>query len=758
MKKYLAIISVLLYSFVACSDEEQPAPNPDPIPDPPKTYENFTLEDGDVKAVFQYVEGVGYAVSMVAAGEAYISKPPVCLEVYARGMQMSEWYKLNYADAVLEGKSAICRASVITKAGSCFNVTDRYIADGSKSSVRLSRSVVVSKVKDEDRAFNSYVLLGSSVAARSDNYDYFIPSILYKDASNLPPGAIGSNLSHEWILAREERAALPLAMIHHKGKGTSVSLTDINLNPATFKGDQGMSHVVNEDMEFGSLGFHLANTETSLAYCYPGTEGEYSYADGGRVDKKRWARRSHPVRSDIVHEYTLEFRFEPKADFPTAMAAHWQAAFNLYDPQLLDVDSEDVIKYCIEVLDHYYMEDNGVPGFPFSVYLPGGAVCERSYAMGFVGMQPACAFYLYRIGVETNNETYCMKGEKILDFWANNCLNDAGMPRVWWDISPWNFFRNENDIRNMQGGMEAIIGAWMLAEAHAPGSKQNWLNCCKRAADWMLAQQQVDGTWCKTFNSAGVIMDRGKFLTSNLIRFLTYMYAATGESKYKDAALKAGDFCYEEMHVPYKYIGSVIDNPYVKDRESGQKAIEAFLALYDLSGDEKWLDAASQAAYYTATYMYAWNIPVETGDTPLEWPRDKTSVGLTIIATGHSGADCGFSYNSFEYLRLYILTGNRDFLRIAELLEKNTKQTMDYDGTLGYAYRGLQTEAIRVVTPRGYGVKLWLPWVTASALDPLFKMKDAYGQVGVSKIALRPLSELKLLDKMYQKKQGMNNE
>jgi hypothetical protein len=45
-------------------------------------------------------------------------------------------------------------------------------------------------------------------------------------------------------------------------------------------------------------------------------------------------------------------------------------------------------------------------------------------------------------------------------------------------------------------------------------------------------------------------------------------------------------------------------------------------------------------------------------------------IAITIIATGHSGADCRFSYNSFEYLRLYNLTGDEYFLRIAKLLEK----------------------------------------------------------------------------------------
>lgn len=59
---------------------------------------------------------------------------------------------------------------------------------------------------------------------------------------------------------------------------------------------------------------------------------------------------------------------------------------------------------------------------------------------------------------------------------------------------------------------------------------------------------------------------------------------------------------------------------------------------------------------------------------------------------------------------------------------------MDYDGSLRYAWRGLQREAIRCVTHRGDGVALWLPWCTAAALDPLFRMEDAYGRIGVDEI------------------------
>ena len=88
------------------------------------------------------------------------------------------------------------------------------------------------------------------------------------------------------------------------------------------------------------------------------------------------------------------------------------------------------------------------------------------------------------------------------------------------------------------------------------------MDYCRRLADWMVSRQHADGSWDKAFDNGGTSIDSGKLLTSNLIRFLTYMYIVTKEECYKTAAVKAGEFCYREIHEPYKYVGSVIDNPY----------------------------------------------------------------------------------------------------------------------------------------------------------------------------------------------------
>lgn len=749
---FIAVICFLILG-VGCSDSDRfPENSPEPT-----HKENLSIGSGKPELILVWQTNKGYVVTIKGLEQKYtpVDEAAVCLEVFPSGIQSSKWYKTTYQEADKQGHALICRASITTDSGSEFAVTDTYSIDSDRNVLRLSRVIEVLKASGKDHAFNSYFIVRNETQQAISGYEYFIPSLIYKDESNLNESSIGADFTHDWILAREERMGLPLAMFRDKRSGESVALSDYNTNPATFKEDFGIGHLVNADMHFGSLGFYLDNRCPALAYCFPGSEGEHTYADGGGSRKKRWARRSHPVRNNVKHTYTLELQFRKEAGFPKALEEHWKATFDLYNPKVLEVDNEDVLNYGLEVLDHYWLKDKDAPGFPFSVRLPGGEVNEISYSMGFVGMQIPCAYYLYRKGLENNNSVYTDKGEQILDFWAENSSAQNGMPRIWWDISPWNFFRNYNDLRNMQGGLEAMILAWSYAEKHSPGSKTGWLEYCRRSADWMLEQQHADGSWDKAFDNTGTSVDSGKLLTSNLIRFLTYMYIATHDERYKAAAIKAGDFCYREIHEPYKYVGSVIDNPYVKDRESGQKIIEAFLCLYDLSSDKKWLEGAVQAAYYTVTYMYAWNIPVAERSNLMAWDGKKTTVGITIISTGHSGADCGLSYNSFEYLRLYVLTGDEYFLRIARLLEKNTKQTMDYDGTLGYAYRGLQTEALRLVTHWGDGVNLWLPWVTASALDPLFKLRDAYGDMDIERIASEPLSALKQKDALYAAHQGI---
>ena len=716
----------------------------------------------------------GYNVELVCHGESYTpeGRAMAIVETWDNAMANSHRLAVPYdsllADAAKGTLTAYATAT--TEAGSVFLFEDTYSLRTSANDatcLRLARKVSISRKATQESAFNTYVIIGKATAQKPSANEYYLPALVYRDGTNLTETSIGSDWSSRWILAREERMGLPLTMMRDTGTGVALSLTDYNTNPATDASDWGNAHLSSTAFKYASLGYCLEGNAPALAYCYPGSEGEHTYSNG--VGVVGWSRRSTPISKFNKHTYTVEIRATASDNFADAQRDHWRAAFDLYSPDELDLDSRDIMDASIATLDHYWLKSAGAPGFPFSVYCKSGKVCETSFDMGFVGMQASCGYYLYRYGLDHGNETCRKKGEQVIDFWATRSANAAGMPRVWYDIDPWNSFRNYNDLRNMQGGMEAVLLAWMCAEAAHPGSHANWLKFCKRAADWMVSQQKTDGSFPKAYDNDGAIVDNGTYLTSNILRFLTAMYGVTANKAYRTAVTKAANWCVTNITTKYKYVGSVIDNPYVMDRESGQKMIEAMLAAYDLTADQKYLDAAQKAAYYTVGYMYAYNIPWESGTTlSMPWPKKKSTVGITIIATGHSGADCGFSYNSFEYLRLFNLTGDEYFLRIARLLEKNTKQTMNYDGSLGYPQRGLQREAIRCVTHRGDGVELWLPWCTAAALDPLFRMEDAYGEVGIDRLlpatpaegqtrgGARPASPRRHLDESrYVRKLGM---
>lgn len=59
----------------------------------------------------------------------------------------------------------------------------------------------------------------------------------------------------------------------------------------------------------------MASQSPALVYCFPGSEGEHTYADGGGSRERRWARRSHPVRVGVEHAYMLELQFKKEAAF-----------------------------------------------------------------------------------------------------------------------------------------------------------------------------------------------------------------------------------------------------------------------------------------------------------------------------------------------------------------------------------------------------------------------------------------------------------
>ena len=70
---------------------------------------------------------------------------------------------------------------------------------------------------------------------------------------------------------------------------------------------------------------------------------------------------------------------------------------------------------------------------------------------------------------------------------------------------------------------------------------------------------------------------------------------------------------------------------------------------------------------------------------------------------------------------------------MGRLLLCDTKQMLDWDGTLGYASPGLQNEALSLPPLRGHGVAHWLPWLGVAQLEPLLRLRDVFGSFDIER-------------------------
>lgn len=684
---------------------------------------------------------------------------PVSLEV--KGKKMSG----KYFSCELINDSLFCKASILTTRGSDILVTDKYFSKG-EGKFELQRKLDFITAMSLDSHFNSlFGFITDSLAIRLSKNEYFIPGVWYKGnftaAGNLPPGTPASNDIYHYY--REDRITLPLVMFRNPADGLTVSIIHKDSPNETVLQDANGIYI-NENYQYGSLGIKRENDTIYTAFVYPGSEYERTSGKGYRF---------HPVKKGIKHEYHLEISFSTTPSYATAVKNTWNRAFDLYNPKIYPVDLSSTYDGLIETLLTYYVPNNTMggirdaAGFPFQVSLTTFEPVGIDYQMGFVGMQIATGYYLYREGIEKQNAITKDKGAAVLNFWADNSLTTLGFPRTWYDPGlngNKGTFRGGSDLRVTTGGMEGLIAAWSFAKRNGI-DHPSWIDACKKFGDWLVVNQNTDGSFYYSYDQNTIVDGKhpvsnyNKYLTICAVRYLVELYIATGVETYRTAAIKAGEFAYKNIHEKYIYVACVVDNPKTIDSESGQMALNAFLSLYDLTRESKWLAAAEQAATYTESWVYSYEIPVEkdiTGTTA--FPKDRSIVGQHLIAVGHSAADLGFAWSSFAFYRLYLETGNEHYLKVARIAAHNTKQSMNWDGSLYPGHpKGLQLEAFQVMIPRRRdGILTTLNWNYAAHLDPMFRMKDAFGTPDLEVVEQMTWNERLRLNNIYSKVQSAN--
>ena len=282
----------------------------------------------------------------------------------------------------------------------------------------------------------------------------------------------------------------------------------------------------------------------------------------------------------------------------------------------------------------------------------------------------------------------------------------------------------QHDACNNGGGADGYFEAYDLL--HSIGiDKPEYLKAAYGICDFALTQQDENGAFAKSWDDDGKVLAKKGTIGCFLILPLLTAYKKSGAQKYLDCATRAFD-CYYGALVRDGFTTAGALDTYSIDKESSSPLLRDALALYDITGDKKYIEAAEKIAWYLCTWMMHFTVKYPADSLIGKMGYD--TFGSTSVSTPHQALDQYALRDVLSFLRLYELTGFEQWKERAVAFWCNACQCIS-DGTMYINGRlrpaGAQDEAIFHTRWGRYGVppfspSQWLPaWPTAFRLENL---------------------------------------
>ena len=693
--------------------------------------EAITLSDGALAMVYgsyrlEFVKDSNnqYVLRLVNLADANLEtnvmfKNDTPVIIYLRGS--SDSFKTAYEKVVLT-EYGICATKEITgTTGTKVVVKDCYYFAKEKEvgAFNVRRSVLTESVSTTDTGFASEY---GFISAQNGSSEWFVPNLVYKTYS-------GSASAY-----RETKLGVPMMMLRNTSNGYTLSLSRY----------QPIVTYINNS--YASL--RLDNTNKGISVSYPANEGNRVY---------------HDATDGAMHVYDLTIRAEVTDSYETALPSVYNAHFNLQNQRIVNTDIDEVYSVICEdykVFLHETEQEDEISGkkytsygLPWRITIEDGEFGPLTYQAGFIGQQIPSAYNMMLYGVMNNDLESLQNGINVIDFWVDGAefMSVAGVPHIWYDTWDDGFRAYPCFLRMAVDAMEGLFDAYLLAEAHGL-DKSNWYDAIEKFGKFLVNNQNEDGSYYRCYNYSGemyknkdegieeppgnICQSESKANTPMAIRFLAKMYEYTGEKKYYNAAIKAGEYTYDNLYKIGSYRGGTCDNPNATDKEAGVFAMYAFDSLFMLTGDDKWLECLKQATAFTMSTVIIYSFGVRESQFKSGLPvyAGYTDGMSFIVCSNGSGADNYIAYIYHELFRVYILTGEETYLKQAEFIQQNTKSIMNWDNALGYKYKSLVAEASSI-SSFNYGSAsdgAWVTWSSVANAEPIAKMYNNFGNADVA--------------------------
>lgn len=195
--------------------------------------------------------------------------------------------------------------------------------------------------------------------------------------------------------------------------------------------------------------------------------------------------------------------------------------------------------------------------------------------------------------------------------------------------------------------------------------RPEYLAFSKKLADFFVDNYIEGSAFGKLWSIDGKCLDPNGSVGGFVLLGLLYLYNAVKEEKYLNCAKAACDLYFERDLDKFVCLAGALDCESV-DKESAYPFIKASLMLYDITGNDLYLERAQQAAYYFTSWMFFYDV-ITAPDSDFNTYGYHTTGG-TAISAEHNAIDAWASIIVPDLWRLYELTGNITWLKTAKLM------------------------------------------------------------------------------------------
>ena len=371
---------------------------------------------------------------------------------------------------------------------------------------------------------------------------------------------------------------------------------------------------------------------------------------------------------------------------------------------------QDVIKRkFVDLLQRWHEDEQcaGIDAFPDT------NVPRAWFDLGWAGQSEAAAYPLILLGESFEVEQALEKAQTATDFICRSSPFDERGFRIRYDYHTHQWLPRSNPLSQAQA-MHNLFNAVRAGREHPRIRTEAWEVFLQRAAEFHAARVLGDdwqpkstneGFLIKPLAQAADIFDQPRFLT---------------------AAVKAAEH-YAERHLEMDevYWGGTLDAR-CEDKEGAWAALQGFLAMYEATHEQHYLDWAAHAADVVLSYVYVWDVDLPPGrltDHALK-TRGWTSVSVQNMHLDVYGVLCApalWKLGEFKQDRWY--------QQMARLMLVSCGQLVDARGGQGEQLH--QTNYVqhyefdRLTGVRGDYVESWnVFWITAHFLTAVAQLEE----------------------------------